>query len=108
MSAARRLPPRLIAAIAIWAILVGGAAIFLAASQNARRNDITQRFQQLAQDRIVTPLLSCKLQRTTPPLFARILNRVAFLRRIPGRVLGLGVRPEHVRSPETIPPAPRP
>lgn len=68
---------------------------------------VTQGIQKLAQDRIVAPLLAGKLDRTTPPLFARVLDRVAFLRRIPGRVLGLGVRSEHVRSPEASPPAAR-
>jgi 2-polyprenyl-6-methoxyphenol hydroxylase-like FAD-dependent oxidoreductase len=69
---------------------------------------VTQRFQQLAQDRIITPLLAGKSQRTTPPLAVRALDRLPLLRRIPGRLLGLGVRPEHVRSPQLIRPAPRP
>jgi hypothetical protein len=34
-----------------------------------------------------------------PPLAVRMLGRFAFLRRIPARIIGLGVRPEHVRSP---------
>jgi hypothetical protein len=29
---------------------------------------------------------------------ARLLNAVPFLRRLPARVLGLGVQPEHVRT----------
>jgi len=33
-----------------------------------------------------------------PPLAARLLNAVPFLRRIPARVIGLGVQPEHVRT----------
>jgi hypothetical protein len=28
-----------------------------------------------------------------------MLNRFALLRRIPGRIIGLGIRHEHVRSP---------
>jgi hypothetical protein len=28
------------------------------------------------------------------------MNAVPLLRRIPARLLGLGVRPEHIRSPE--------
>ena len=34
------------------------------------------------------------------PLFIRLLNAVPLLRRIPARLVGLGIRPEHVRTPE--------
>ena len=34
------------------------------------------------------------------PLAIRLMARFPLLRRIPARLLGLGVRPEHVRSPE--------
>jgi hypothetical protein len=33
------------------------------------------------------------------PLVLRLLSRFAPLRRIPARLIGMGVRPEHVRSP---------
>lgn len=68
---------------------------------------ITQRLQQAVQDRIIAPLLSKKLERTTPPWPALMLDRFAFLRGLPGRLLGLGVRPEHVRSPAVSPTAAR-
>ena len=32
--------------------------------------------------------------------FVRLLDRLAWLRRWPAQVIGVGVRPEHVRSPE--------
>ncbi len=69
---------------------------------------VTQNIQKLAQDRIISPLLSGTSTRTTPPLFARVLDTTPWLRRIPGRVLGLGVRPEHVCSPALSPRADRP
>jgi hypothetical protein len=31
-----------------------------------------------------------------PPLAARLLAKLPFFRRIPARIIGLGVRPEHV------------
>src|SRR5262249_62173108 len=34
------------------------------------------------------------------PLPLQLLRRVPVLRRIPARLVGMGVRPEHVRSPE--------
>jgi hypothetical protein len=30
----------------------------------------------------------------------RIIDALPVLRRIPGRLIGMGVRPEHVRTPE--------
>jgi hypothetical protein len=33
-----------------------------------------------------------------PPLAVRLLARVVFLRRIPARIVGLGIRPEHVSA----------
>jgi len=36
-----------------------------------------------------------------PPLAVRLLAKIPFLRRIPARIVGLGVRPEHV-SPELL------
>jgi len=66
-----------------------------------RRRDfptrVTQRMQIMAQSRIISRVLAGP-QRFQPPLFLRLLNRFAFLRRIPARVLGLGIRPEHVRT----------
>ena len=59
-----------------------------------------QALQKLAQDRVIATLL----RRTKPikkPLFPlRLLNRVPLLRRIPGRVIGLGFGRETIQSPE--------
>jgi 2-polyprenyl-6-methoxyphenol hydroxylase-like FAD-dependent oxidoreductase len=65
---------------------------------------VVQRFQKLAQDRIVTPLLGRSTQ-FEPPLPLRMLNRFPLLRRIPAAFLGFGPRAEHVRSPEAVRPA---
>ena len=40
------------------------------------------------------------LEKTGVPLFMRLADRYPFLRRIPARLVGMGVRPEHVLSPE--------
>jgi 2-polyprenyl-6-methoxyphenol hydroxylase-like FAD-dependent oxidoreductase len=59
----------------------------------------TQWFQVQAQQRIIATVLG----RSTSlrlPLALRLLARYAILRRIPARFIGIGVRPEHVRSPE--------
>jgi 2-polyprenyl-6-methoxyphenol hydroxylase-like FAD-dependent oxidoreductase len=58
---------------------------------------VTQRLQILVQDRIITRVLGSTgpLQ---PPLALRLFDRFPLLRRIPGRLIGMGVRPEHIDS----------
>jgi 2-polyprenyl-6-methoxyphenol hydroxylase-like FAD-dependent oxidoreductase len=62
---------------------------------------VTQAFQVAVQNRILTRVLAASGTEgpLTPPLPARMLGRFPFLRRIPARLIGLGVRPEHIRSP---------
>ncbi len=60
---------------------------------------LTQRAQQLAQDRIIGAVLRPGAQFTRPPWPVRMLNRFPLLRRIPGRMIGLGFRRERVKSP---------
>lgn len=43
---------------------------------------------------------------TSAPLFVRLLDRLPLLRRIPGRLIGLGFRRERVRSPSSPSPIP--
>ena len=59
---------------------------------------VTQRIQVVAQNRIIASVLSTS-RPLTPPLILRLLDRFALLRRIPARLIGLGVRPEHVTTP---------
>ena len=58
---------------------------------------IIQAGQKAAQDRIIGRVLSGGPVRA--PRFVKLLDRVPMLRRIPGRIIGLGVRRERVRSP---------
>ncbi len=64
---------------------------------------IIQRGQKLAQDNVIGELLKPRAEMTKPPFPVRMLNRFPLLRRIPGRIIGLGVRREHVRSPAAHP-----
>ncbi|MDB5677147.1 FAD-dependent oxidoreductase [Sphingomonas bacterium] len=61
---------------------------------------LTQGMQKLAQDAIIAPLLASTAPLDGPPLVAKLLDRIPLLRRIPAQVIGMGFRPEHVRSPE--------
>ena len=59
---------------------------------------VTQRAQLIVQKRVISRVLDRKSP-LTPPYALRLLARFPFLRRIPARMIGLGVRPEHVRTP---------
>jgi 2-polyprenyl-6-methoxyphenol hydroxylase-like FAD-dependent oxidoreductase len=64
----------------------------------------TQRLQLFIQDRVISNVLARKT-RPAAPFAVKLLNWLPVLRRIPARLLGLGFRPEHVRSPELPPKA---
>jgi 2-polyprenyl-6-methoxyphenol hydroxylase-like FAD-dependent oxidoreductase len=57
----------------------------------------TQGIQVFLQNRMIAPTLA-GTRPLRPPFAARLLNAVPYLRRIPARVLGLGVQPEHVKT----------
>jgi 2-polyprenyl-6-methoxyphenol hydroxylase-like FAD-dependent oxidoreductase len=63
---------------------------------------VTQRFQIVVQNRIVTRIRGSSGGQLTPPLALRLLLRCPVLRRLPARFIGLGVRPEHIRTPELV------
>jgi len=63
---------------------------------------VTQGFQVAVQNYILRRVLEDETA-LTPPLAVRLLSRYAFLRRIPARMVGLGARPEHIRSPAASP-----
>ncbi len=58
----------------------------------------TQRMQVLAQNRIVGRVLQSTAT-LSPPLVVRLFGKWPFLRRLPARLIGLGFRPEHVKTP---------
>jgi len=62
---------------------------------------ITQRAQVFLQNRVIRPVLSSSGQ-ISPPLAVKLLQRFPTLRRIPARLIGIGVRPEHVMTPDRM------
>jgi 2-polyprenyl-6-methoxyphenol hydroxylase-like FAD-dependent oxidoreductase len=58
---------------------------------------LTQRFQVVVQNRIIARVLESGGRRS-PPLILRLLARFPVLRRLPARLVGMGIRPEHVTS----------
>jgi 2-polyprenyl-6-methoxyphenol hydroxylase-like FAD-dependent oxidoreductase len=61
---------------------------------------MTQRFQVFAHRRFLGPALHHGTRRRGLPLPLKLLQQFPRLRRIPARMLGLGFRPEHVRTLE--------
>jgi 2-polyprenyl-6-methoxyphenol hydroxylase-like FAD-dependent oxidoreductase len=59
---------------------------------------VTQRLQIIMQNNIIQPALTNQGKRPRAPLFLKMMQW-PLLRRIPGRLLALGVRPEHVHTP---------
>jgi len=60
---------------------------------------ITQRLQIFLQNRVIGRVLGARKQLSLPwPL--KLLRRWPFLRRIPARLIGIGFRPEHVKTPD--------
>jgi 2-polyprenyl-6-methoxyphenol hydroxylase-like FAD-dependent oxidoreductase len=58
---------------------------------------VIQRIQVFAQDRILSRVLS-STKPISLPWFLKLLGRWPVLRRIPARVVGVGFRPEHVKT----------
>jgi 2-polyprenyl-6-methoxyphenol hydroxylase-like FAD-dependent oxidoreductase len=60
---------------------------------------ITQRLQVFVQNKVIDVALGAD-RALQAPLPLRLLSRFALLRRIPARLVGMGVRPEHVHTPD--------
>jgi len=61
---------------------------------------VIQRLQLGIHNRLLKPTVSGAVdRRLTVPWVVKLLHANAWLRRWPAQILGLGVRPEHVRSP---------
>jgi 2-polyprenyl-6-methoxyphenol hydroxylase-like FAD-dependent oxidoreductase len=60
---------------------------------------VIQWLQIQIQNRVLSPVLGAAT-RPKPPFAAKLFNWFPVLRRIPARLVGLGVRAEHVHTPE--------
>jgi 2-polyprenyl-6-methoxyphenol hydroxylase-like FAD-dependent oxidoreductase len=67
---------------------------------------VTQRLQVMVQDNVIEKVLKSD-KPLSPPWILRVLNGCPWLQRIPARLVGNGVRPEHVRSPAAAPVPPK-
>jgi 2-polyprenyl-6-methoxyphenol hydroxylase-like FAD-dependent oxidoreductase len=62
----------------------------------------TQRLQLLVQNKVIAGVLQDDGVR--PPLALRLIDRLPLLRRLSGRMIGMGVRPEHIRTRDVAAP----
>jgi 2-polyprenyl-6-methoxyphenol hydroxylase-like FAD-dependent oxidoreductase len=60
---------------------------------------VTQWLQLVVQRKVIARVLG-EQKPVEPPLVLRLIASIPLLRRIPARIIGLGVRPEHVQLPE--------
>jgi 2-polyprenyl-6-methoxyphenol hydroxylase-like FAD-dependent oxidoreductase len=60
---------------------------------------LTQRVQVFIQDRVLSRVLRSRKQLALP-LPLRLLRSLPILTRLPARLVGIGIRPEHVHSPD--------
>ena len=60
---------------------------------------VTQSIQLFLQKRVIAPTLARKTE-PKPPLPLKMLNWFPLLQRLPARLIGLGIRPEHVQTRE--------
>jgi hypothetical protein len=59
---------------------------------------LTQAAQLFVQNNLISRVLASD-KPIAPPLFLRLFDRLPWLQRIPARLIGMGIRPEHVRTP---------
>ena len=62
----------------------------------------TQKLQIAVQNRVIRRVLGSS-NPLKPPFLLRLFGRFPFLRRIPARVIGIGFRPEHIRTRDMHP-----
>ena len=67
----------------------------------------TQAMQVFIQNKVISRVLAGAGRKMEPPAALRLLQLFPLLRRLPARLIGIGVRPERVSSPVFAPPAPR-
>ena len=60
---------------------------------------MTQKIQLTMQNRIIGPALQ-STREPKPPLLFKLFDALPILRRIPARLLALGIQPEHVQTPD--------
>ncbi|MBV8366145.1 MAG: FAD-dependent oxidoreductase [Candidatus Eremiobacteraeota bacterium] len=91
------------AANILWPALRDGSAPPALLERVQRRREfptrVTQGIQVMIQNNVIRRVLGIDTP-LSPPWPLRLLNRFRALRGIPARLVGIGVRPEHVQTPD--------
>ncbi|HET9399488.1 MAG TPA: FAD-dependent monooxygenase, partial [Candidatus Acidoferrales bacterium] len=66
---------------------------------------VVQAVQIFVQNRVISRVLGSR--QIQPPWMLDVMNHLPLLQRIPARLIGLGPRPEHIRTPDVAAPAKR-
>jgi 2-polyprenyl-6-methoxyphenol hydroxylase-like FAD-dependent oxidoreductase len=86
----------------LWAPLARGKPTLDDLNAVQRRREfavkVTQAVQVAIQNRVIAPTLASTAP-VKPPFVLKLLKAVPFLRTIPAYAVGIGVRPEHIHSP---------
>jgi len=64
-------------------------------TRRERAANLTQRVQVFLHKNVLEPIFASR-ERIAPPSLLRLTEKYPWLRRIPGRMLGIGFRPEHI------------
>jgi 2-polyprenyl-6-methoxyphenol hydroxylase-like FAD-dependent oxidoreductase len=75
---------------------LSAAHLKLVQDRRALPTRVVQAGQVFLQNRVIAPVIGSSGSLTVP-LPVRLMSRFPMLRRIPARVMGLGIRPEHVQ-----------
>ena len=59
---------------------------------------LIQRMQIFVQNHVIANVLG-GTEEPRPPLLLRVIARVPWFRRLAARLVGIGIRPEHIRTP---------
>jgi len=79
--------------------VIGTDTLRLVQKRRALPTAIIQRLQILIQNNVFEKKIA-EGKDAKPPLFMRLTNSIPLLRRLPAWLIGVGIRPEHVRTPE--------
>lgn len=62
---------------------------------------VTQRLQVYIQKGIFNSRQQGKNEKNKPPFIMRMINKFPLLQRIPAKLIGMGIRPEHIQTPDS-------
>jgi 2-polyprenyl-6-methoxyphenol hydroxylase-like FAD-dependent oxidoreductase len=62
---------------------------------------VTQWVQLVIQKQIISRVLASE-RRPKPPLLFKLVGAFPVLRRLPARLVGVGIRPEHIHTPDVF------